>query len=145
MIGGQPAGSDLLLPPIRVVARQSTQMPAIDDPEVASAPRFIREHAHRPIGVPDVVKQATINRRWLEIRFRQQLGRTILQEIRRVRMEHAKRLLAETDLGTAQIARTIGLASASRLAVVFAKEAGLSPSAYRAQFRMRPGGLAPND
>ncbi len=143
MIHGEPAPPDLLLPPLGVIARQSTALAAVDDPDVAAALRFIRENAHRPIGVPDVVANTTINRRWLEVSFRRNIGRTILQEVQRVRIDMASRLLRETDMSMAQIASATGIGSAQRLAILFGKKAGMTPTDYRRQFSLRPTSIAP--
>ena len=63
--------------PLWVVARQSTDVVAVEDQEVAAALRYIRENARAPIGVDDVVEQLALSRRALEIRFKQSLGRSM--------------------------------------------------------------------
>ena len=63
--------------PLWVVCRQSTEVVAVDDPEVAAALRFIRDKVLTPIGVEDVVQQVALSRRMLELRFERALGRTI--------------------------------------------------------------------
>ena len=62
--------------PLWVVARQSTDVVAVEDPDVAAALRFIRENAKGPIGVDHVVEQVALLRRALEIRFQRRLGRS---------------------------------------------------------------------
>ena len=71
--------------PLWVVPRHSSDVIATEDRHVAAVLRFIRDHARQPIGVDDVAKQAGISRRSLEIRFRRALGRSIRDEIQRVR------------------------------------------------------------
>ena len=68
------------------------------DRSVAIGLRFIRDHANRPIGVVNVVRQVGGSRRALELRFQQVLGRSINRELPAARLERAKRLLIETDL-----------------------------------------------
>jgi len=121
----------VFLPPVRVVTRQSTDTLAVADPAVATALSFIRRRAAEPIGVEAVVRHAAEGRRLLERKFRRLLGRTMLQEIRRARVEIAKGLLAGTNLSMPEIARRAGFATAARLCVVFRQVAGLTPSEYR--------------
>lgn len=127
----------LLLPPQGVVVRQSTDVVAVSDPELSSILNFIRRHAAEPIGVEDVLSQVAVSRRKLERRFRQVMHRTIHDEIRRVRLERAKRLLATTDLAMPAVAARSGFEGARRFAVVFRQLSGMTPTDYRRQFRLR--------
>lgn len=47
---------EILLPPVGIATRRSTDVLAIDEPDVVTAIRFIRENCHRPIDVSDVLK-----------------------------------------------------------------------------------------
>ncbi len=132
----KPPREPLLLPPERVVARQSTNLLAIDDEYVLTALRHIREHIHEQISVEDILDVVPVNRRFLERRFREHLGRTPLQEIRRVRIETAKQLLSGTDLAMPAIARRSGFPNPERLANVFHAVTGMTPTHYRRQFRL---------
>jgi LacI family transcriptional regulator len=133
MSAGPAPEAPLFLPPIRVVTRQSTDILAIDDRPMAAALRFIREHAAERIGVETIAAQVGISRRLLECKFRALSKRTVLQELRRVRLEMAKELLVETDLAMPAIAARSGFANAKRLALVFRQLTGISPTAYRRQ------------
>ena len=134
MAGGKPPTEPIFLPPVRVVTRQSTDTLAIQDPAVSEALGFIRQHAtDEGFDVDTVVTQVACSRRLLEHRFRDVLGRTILQEIRRVQVEIAKGLLTETSLKMSTIARRAGFANAARLCVVFRQVTGATPTDYRRQ------------
>lgn len=137
MSGGERPRQHLLLPPTGVVARQSTNLLSIPDDDVLAAVRYIREHVHRQVTVRDVLRAVPVNRRYLERKFKQHLGRTPLQEIRRVRLEKAKQLLVETDLSMPAIARRSGFPNAARLANVFHDGTGMTPSQYRKSFRLQ--------
>lgn len=125
----------LLVEPLRVVARRSTDIVALDDPEVAAALHFIHDHATEPIGVADVVKDVMISRRALELRFRKVVGRTLHAEIRRVRLERASRLLLETDLPITRVADAAGFGRTSYLAQAFREAFGTTPARYRRRMR----------
>ncbi len=74
--GSSPEPRNRLLPPIGVVARQSTDVFATDDMDVAAALQFMREHAEEEIDVSDVVDFVQVSRRSLELKFRGCLGHT---------------------------------------------------------------------
>lgn len=137
MSGKRPRQQVLFFPPIRVVTRQSTDTLAIEDADVTSALAFIRANSHRDIDVESILAEIPLSRRVLERKFREHLGRTPLAEIRRVRMEIVKSLLTETDLSMPAIATRSGFSGARRLAVVFRQVAGTTPTAYRAQGKLR--------
>lgn len=121
--------------PIEIVARRSTDQLVVDDPEVAAAARFIREHALEGIKVADVLAAVPLSRRVLETRFRSQFGRTLHQEILSVQLENIKELLRSTDLSMFQIASRSGFRHVEYMSVVFKREIGTTPSEYRRQWR----------
>ncbi len=119
------------LPPIRVIARQSTDVRAIDDPVVSVALRYIRAHASEDISVGIIAEVVGVGRRDLERRFRRALNCSVLAEIRRVRIQRTQDLLAGTSLAMPAVARQAGFSSPQRMAVVFRQVTGMSPTAYR--------------
>ncbi|MEX0653460.1 MAG: DNA-binding transcriptional regulator [Phycisphaeraceae bacterium] len=127
----------VLIPPTEVVTRQSSENFAVEDLDVARALHFIREHAVEPIGVEDVLADVMISRRSLERRFAGLLGRSPQAEIRRVRLERAKQLLAGTELRMPEVAVRSGFSNAERLSVVFRRETGVTPTDYRRTHRAR--------
>jgi LacI family transcriptional regulator len=126
-----------MLPPMGVIVRQSSDLVAVPDPQVSAALRFIRDQADRPIRVRDVLRQVPVARRALERRFRKWLQRSISEEIRRVHLERSRQLLSQTDLPLSAVARQSGFGDGRQLSVVFRRETGLTPSAYRRRFRLR--------
>ncbi len=138
MSGHRRPQKTIHVPPPHIVTRESTDIVAIADPEVSAAVAYIRDHAGENIGAAEVVQGLNMARRGVERRFRSFLGRTILQEIQRVRIERAKHLLAETNLPMPMIAVRSGFSTPQRLAAIFRQVAGQSPSAFRKSMRVRP-------
>jgi LacI family transcriptional regulator len=135
LAGVPPAPQPLLLPPLGVVARRSSDMGAVADPDVAAVIRFIQEQGHRPLTVKEVLRAVPVSRRSLERRFRRTLGRTLLEEIHRAHLDRAQRLLAETDLPMPAVAARAGFSDAKQLSVRFREATGLTPTTYRRRFR----------
>ncbi len=129
------ARSQVRVAPAGIVTRQSTDITAVADRDVAEALRFIRERATGPIDVGHVLRIVTVSRRQLERRFKSALGRTVLDEIRRCRIERARHLLQESDLTLPQIATASGFSSASYLTVVFGNAVGDTPGNFRKKLR----------
>jgi LacI family transcriptional regulator len=117
--------------PVYVVTRQSSEAIVQDDPCVATALRFIKNHAGQAIGVPNVVEQAGVSRRTLERRFFRALGRSIHSEITHCRLERAKRLLLETDLPAHRVAAGAGFGSIKTFNRVFRRAASIAPKHFR--------------
>ena len=126
----------ILLPPQGIVIRESTDFYAVKDEMVAAALDFISRNSHRRIGQDDVSRAVDAETRTLQLRFRKVLNRPIATEIRRVRVERAKRELAQSDRRLADIARDVGFGKAMRMYEVFRRELGVTPSEYRKQRRL---------
>jgi LacI family transcriptional regulator len=135
MAGEPPPAENLVVPLGGLVARASTDVLAVDDPDVVAAVRHIRDHAIEGIGVVDVLAEVAVSRRMLERRFRRALGRSIHDEIQSVRLTHAKGLLTRTDMSMLQVAHAAGFTSQSYFGRAFAKEAGVTPLAFRRRHR----------
>lgn len=132
MMSGERVGPEaVLVKPLGVETRQSTDILAIDDADVALAVRFIREHACQGIKVPDVLRHVPLSRRVLESRFRKILGRTPHQEIKRLQIERVQRLLTDTDMSLAEIAARAGFEHDEYMTVAFKKAIGMPPSQFR--------------
>ncbi|MGC3970878.1 MAG: DNA-binding transcriptional regulator [Pirellulales bacterium] len=131
MRGETPANEAQLIPPLGVDVRQSTDILALDDRDVAAAVRFIREHACDGIQVGDVLRHVPLSRRVLESRFLKHVGRTPHDEILRIKLDRVKRLLTDTDLTLDVIADRAGFRHSEYLSVAFKRVIGKSPSGYR--------------
>jgi LacI family transcriptional regulator len=133
MRGGRAPRRPILLPPQGLVVRESTDFYAVDDPTIAAALQFIAARSHLDIGPDDVALAVAGETRTLQRRFRKHLGRPIAREIRRVRIERAKRELTQGALSLKQIARKVGFGDPMRMYEVFRRELGITPSRYRQQ------------
>lgn len=132
---GERPKQSVTIQPIAVVPRHSTDLLAMNDPDVVSAIRFIRSNFHEPIKVKDVLRHVAMSRRSLEMHFRAAMGRSIHDEIMRVRIERAKYLLATSDWTMPHIADECGFPLASQFSYVFKRETAQTPQAFRRKHR----------
>jgi LacI family transcriptional regulator len=115
----------------RVIPRLSTDILAVGDAQLLKALRFIRDHARENMSVADVARAAGLSRRALENRFRLELGRSILREIRRIRVDLIAQMLMETDLPVSDIAGVLGYENLQHIARYFRREKHMSLMAFR--------------
>jgi LacI family transcriptional regulator len=121
------------MPPLGVVSRRSTDITALDDPRLAKALSYIREHRGKNMGVNQVAAVAGVSRRLLELRFKETLGRTPHQEITRQRIEHARELLLRTAHPIARVAEDTGFDEIRSFNTAFRRETGTTPKQWRNQ------------
>jgi len=133
MRGGDAPAEPIRVPPRGVVTRRSTDVLALEDREIAAAVRLIREHACNPDGltIDEIANQVAMSRSVLQRRFKAAIGRTLHDEILRVRLGRAKELLSETELPLATIAERLGFKHQEYMGDVFRKRLGSTPAQYR--------------
>jgi LacI family transcriptional regulator len=131
MNGKPPPKQPMLVPPRGITQRRSTDMVALNHPEVRKALLFLRENFHRSIGTNEVAEAADLSRRGLEKAFKQQLNRSVHEEIRRLRLNHVKDLLLYSDMSVIDIAAQTGFTHAQHLNNVFHNATGWTPIRFR--------------
>lgn len=122
---------EMLIPPRDTIERESTKIFACDDVLVEKAVAYIRARATGGIKVTDILEIIPASRRNLENRFKKEVGRTLHEEIIRVRIEYAKALLKNTNMTISHIAGESGFGTVQRFYVIFRQSAGCSPAGYR--------------
>jgi LacI family transcriptional regulator len=116
---------------VEVVTRRSSEIVEVEDADIAAALQYIRREQGRDISVDDVVDEVAVSRRHLERRFRETIGRTILEEIQLVRLERAKTLLRETNYSVSKVASMAGFGSVGYFVQFFHKRVNKTPLKYR--------------
>ena len=117
--------------PVEIFTRKSTDIVAIEDPELSSAIVFIRDHYQEPIQVTDVVSATTISRRELEYRFKFEFKKTVQEEINRLRIELIKKMLMTSREPVYQIANQLEFTDPEHFSRYFKNLTGISPSVFR--------------
>jgi LacI family transcriptional regulator len=126
----------LSIPPTCVAVRQSTNLMAVENPDIVRAMRFIRENACSGVDVNTMVDELGLSRSFLERGFREHFGRSPKAEIMRVRIERAKMLLDRTDKTSHNLAKQCGFNSLEYFITAFRREVGMTPNAYRRMQRI---------
>lgn len=143
MSGEKPPSHPIIIDPIGVVSRQSTDVLAINDPDTVAAVRYIRQHACSGARVKDILKNIPMSLSELERRFKQHLGRTPKAELLRVQIDHARRLLVETDLQLSDVAQQSGFSSEKYFSDVFFRVTKTRPVKFRRESNLKAVGLPP--
>ncbi len=135
MKGERPPERPILVPPRGITERESTNLIAVPDQRVAAALRYLWAHLDKDTSVNNVADAVGTSRRTLERTFRLHLGRSIVTELRRKRVEELCRLLRTTDLTLAELAPVVGFRNQPHLHTTFRRALGMTPR----QYRMRNG------
>jgi LacI family transcriptional regulator len=135
MAGERADAASILVKPMGVMTRQSTDVLAIDDRHIAAALKYIREQACDGLDVEAILKVIPLSRSVLERRFSQILGISPKAEILRVRLDRVCRLLTESDLPLAEVALKAGFEHPEYMSRLFKKKMGITPG----EFRKSPG------
>ena len=131
---------EILIPPDGIVQRRSTDIVAVDNPQIAAAAVYIREHVHEPFGIERLVQVTGRSRRWLTHHFRNCLSCTPHEYINLVRVEEAKKLLTTNEkLPLYEIAGKCGFSETRNLRHVFERLTGMTPARYRRTRKMKSG------
>ncbi|HRY51220.1 MAG TPA: DNA-binding transcriptional regulator [Candidatus Paceibacterota bacterium] len=131
--GGLRPASPILIAPGGIITRQSTDVLAIPDRNLALALKIIRERAWDGLKVDAVARYAGLSRSVLQRRFRKVLGRTVHEEMLNARLRHACGLLSGTRLALAEVAERSGFKHQEYLGAVFKRRLGMTPAQYRRQ------------
>jgi len=131
MNGEPPPAAPTFVKNIGLITRRSTNHYIVNDPLVQQAMTFILDNTHKGICVRDVANHVRTIVRTLERHFRLDMGCTIGEEISRRRINHATRLLLESDIPIKRIAYACGYSSANYFSQAFLKAKKVSPGELR--------------
>lgn len=117
-----------------VIERQSSDLIAVKHPKVAQALAMMRQGLTSGVTIPEIYEKVGMSQRGLEKAFKAHLGKSPAAVLRQLRLAHAKRMLAQTDIKIEAIAYDCGYSNGSNLNHAFSREVGMTPQQYRAKF-----------
>ncbi len=95
--------------------------------------RYIFSHFREPIRLADIAAASGISGRHLTRTFFEYTGQTVNAYITKLRLSHARRLLATTDRKVLDVMYDAGFSCTTQFYRLFREQTGLSPSRYRRQ------------
>lgn len=117
--------------PSRVMTRQSSDILAVENVYVAQVLKNIWMHYREPLSAEQMAEDVPMCYRRLQDVFVRYVGHSIFDEILRRRVEHAAKLLVETDQKLAVIASASGFSSVDHFGRAFVRKCGMTPGAFR--------------
>jgi len=117
--------------PLLCIRRESTRGFGRREPHVLTAVEIIRREACAGLGPKDLVARVPGSRRLLDLRFREAMGHSVLNEIQSVRLEKACTLLIATDTPIDEIPKLCGFNSGRTLRKLFRSRMGMSMREFR--------------
>lgn len=131
LLRGEPAERIIRVPPLGVVARESTELDRHEDAVIRKAVHFIRNGLTENLSMARIAAAAHVSESSLHRRFRRILGHTPAEEIRRQRLRRALKLLRETLLPLTEVSERCGYAESSQLSRAVKAETGMTPKDFR--------------
>lgn len=125
------SNSPVIIPPVGVVTRQSTDVLAISNPLVAKVIRFIWSNLDKQLSIDEISRLFGVSRSILDHSFKRYLGRTPSAERQRKRLQLCGELLRKTKLTISDIAKTAGFPSLPYLHRSFKDKFGMTLREYR--------------
>jgi LacI family transcriptional regulator len=119
------------LKPKGINERRSTTTLAVDNPDVAEVIHYMMEHYNNPITINDVAVAAGMSRRRLYFLFKEYVDLEPGVLLEKMRMNHARKLLLESDLKVSSVATECGYSHRVVFHRAFIRVNGISPSKYR--------------
>ncbi len=124
----------ILVPPVKVIERRSTDYRSLHDPAVIQAMHYIRFNACKGIKVEQVLDAVGMSRSNLEKRFKDETGETIHALIHSEKLEKARTLLVTSSMSINEISQMCGYPSLQYFYSVFKKSYASTPGEYRERF-----------
>ncbi len=129
--GSPKAATSLIFPPLLVARRQSTRGHGRREPRILEAMDMIRREACDGLTAAEIAARFPGTRQLFQLRFREAMGHSPLDEILNVRLERAVELLVHTNRSIAAVAALSGFRTGCDFWHFFRKRTGLSPLRFR--------------
>jgi AraC-like DNA-binding protein len=103
----------------------------VENQLLATVRQYIQEHMERPLTLSDLAALAGMSKYHFLRRYKALSGRTPIQDLTAIRIDHARKLILTTNLPLKTIAPMSGLGSEYHLSRLFRKHLGLPPGQLR--------------
>ena len=131
LLAGKGAGTSILLPPGSVVMRHSADYLAVEDPDLRRAMSYFSRRIQEPLTIGGMCQELRMSRRTVERKFGEVYGCSPWEMLCRMRVSRARELLAQTRYPVSMVADLSGFNDPERMAVIFRRVTGRTPSSFR--------------
>ncbi len=101
--------------------------------QLSDAMDYLHKNFSTELKTRDLAEKAKMSVRQFERTFKNALGLTVRQYILRIRMDHAKHLLRDTEETISSVALDVGFYDHAHFTRIFSRENGVTPKVYRKQ------------
>jgi two-component system response regulator YesN len=108
--------------------------------DLNEAIRFIHENYHKPLDLAMVSNHVSLNYAYFSNLFKKNIGKGFAEYLRDVRLDKARRLLAETEHKIVEVTAMVGYESYKSFTRAFRDVMGMQPTEYRLQMRRKVEG-----
>ena len=126
---------DIVIPPLRVELRKSTDKYAVNDKYILQTIDYIKKNYTQTISVTDIIRLVPLSRRVLEKRFKKEMGISIYQFILNYKMEQFSQSIIKTNRPLVDLAMESGFDYYKNITRTFKKYKGTTPLQYRKSHR----------
>lgn len=105
--------------------------------DLNEAIRFIHENYHKPLDLAMVSNHVSLNYAYFSNLFKKNVGKGFAEYLRDVRLDKARRLLAETEYKIVEITPLVGYESYKSFTRAFREVMGMQPTEYRQMIRRK--------
>ncbi len=128
---------DIVINPVRIEYRESTEKYAIKDHHIEKVLQFVEDNYSKHLSISEIMKKVPLSRRVLEKKFKKELGMPIYQYVQSFRVEKFTELLLKSNLPLPEIAMLCGFEEYKNVSRVFVKRKQMTPLQYRNKYNNR--------
>ena len=125
---------DIIIKPVRIVPRASTERFAVSDRHIEQLLQYIDKNYQNPLSVDELTQIIPFSRRVLEKKFKRETGTSVYQYLLDLRIEKFADLLITTDLPLIEAATRSGFTDYKNISRIFTKAKEMTPLQYRKRF-----------
>lgn len=100
---------------------------------IRSAVHHVQKHYFEPLQIQQIAETLSVHPVHLGRTFKKAVGCDLMEYIHRVRVDHARQRLKQSELSITEICYEVGFQEKSHFGRIFKKFVGLSPGEYRRQ------------
>lgn len=119
---------------IFLASAENLREDSIENSYVRQIREYIRAHYMEDFTAQEIEKACGLSYKYAGTLFKEEVGQTVREYQRTLRVRRAQQLLTETDKSVTEIAQLTGFADVFYFSKVFRREQGCSPSEYRRSY-----------